>query len=111
MDGAPVLPEEPHLMASMSPVGALHIMCIALSLLQSIWIRYVSGYRHGIIDPPPPRSCYGFPSIAIGGLPNQGPCRSIFDNVTAFHNHLRQAHAWYCVACHQRNTGMSFPKW
>jgi hypothetical protein len=44
-----------------------------------------------------------------GGLPSQGPCRQVFDNVTALHSHLRNAHKWFCEACEYKNHGMSFP--
>ena len=50
----------------------------------------------------------GFPEA--GGEPHVQPCRCTFDTVDAYRNHMRQGHAWYCVACHQRNVGLVFPK-
>lgn len=44
-----------------------------------------------------------------GGLPSQGPCRCIFDNVMAYQNHVKTAHKWYCQACEHCNFGISFP--
>jgi hypothetical protein len=44
-----------------------------------------------------------------GGEPHVKPCRCVFETIDAFRNHLRLAHSWYCVACHQRNSGLVFP--
>ena len=38
-----------------------------------------------------------------GGLPSQKRCRCIFDNSTAYQNHLKNAHRWYCPACDSAN--------
>jgi hypothetical protein len=38
------------------------------------------------------------------------PCRCVFSTVHEYHSHLRTMHAWYCVACYQRNPGLTFPK-
>lgn len=45
-----------------------------------------------------------------GGIPNQSPCRCVFDTIDSYRNHLRLGHVWYCIACHQRNPGLIFPK-
>ena len=44
-----------------------------------------------------------------GGAPHIKPCRCVFDTVDSYRNHLRTAHTWYCVACHQCNNGLMFP--
>lgn len=44
-----------------------------------------------------------------GGMPHTKPCRCAFDTIDAYRNHVRFAHAWYCVACLQKNTGIVFP--
>ena len=45
-----------------------------------------------------------------GGLPSlKEACRCPFANVQAYQNHLRTAHFWFCVACNQKNNGLSFP--
>lgn len=43
-------------------------------------------------------------------LSSHAPCRCIFKSTEEYHNHLRTAHKWYCVACLQANPGLSFPK-
>lgn len=45
----------------------------------------------------------------FGGEPHVKPCRCVFETVDAFRNHLRLGHSWFCVACHQRNSGLNFP--
>ena len=45
----------------------------------------------------------------FGGLPSQKRCRSVFDNVISYQEHIRTAHRWYCVACEHCNYGLVFP--
>lgn len=47
---------------------------------------------------------------AFGALTTSQPCRAVFKHVAEYHNHLRTAHKWICVACFQSNTGMDFPE-
>lgn len=37
------------------------------------------------------------------------PCRCVFATVPEYYNHLRTMHSWYCVACFNKNPGLSFP--
>ena len=40
--------------------------------------------------------------------PNQA-CRCVFKTVEELHQHMKRAHRWYCPACEECNTGLSFP--
>ena len=40
--------------------------------------------------------------------PNQA-CRCVFRTVEELHQHMKRAHRWYCPACEECNTGLSFP--
>lgn len=46
---------------------------------------------------------------SFGALTSSKPCRAVFKHVAEYHNHLRTAHKWNCVACFQSNTGIDFP--
>ncbi len=45
----------------------------------------------------------------FGGLPSDGPCRVVFDNIAQYQGHLANTHKWFCVACGNKNFGASFP--
>jgi hypothetical protein len=45
----------------------------------------------------------------FGALTNSKPCRAVFRYVEEYHNHLRNAHKWNCIACFQSNIGFHFP--
>lgn len=46
---------------------------------------------------------------AYGGLPSEGPCRMMFDNVSTYYTHMETCHKWYCLSCDHCNYGITFP--
>eukprot|EP00606_Chrysophyceae_sp_TOSAG23-5_P000211 GSChrysophyteH2.ASY1.ANO1.1439.1 assembled CDS len=46
---------------------------------------------------------------SFGGLPSDGRCRVVFDNIAEYQGHVGTAHKWYCVACSTKNFGATFP--
>jgi hypothetical protein len=48
--------------------------------------------------------------VEFGGNATQPQkCRRVFATVQEYQNHLRRDHSWFCAACDEKNTGLSFP--
>jgi hypothetical protein len=47
----------------------------------------------------------------FGAQPSKGKlkCRMVFKTISAYQQHMKDAHKWYCTACDYHNSGLNFP--